>query len=105
MMECDFLEFLQQTVIIEPWTGQNVYAEATYGPGANYSARVQQKVKMIRNAQGQEVVSTAQVYLDGSVSVTTEDRITLSDGTQPLIQAVTSPPDETGAVHHKVVWT
>ena len=105
MMEHDFLDFFQQEVTIKPWTGQNVYAEATYGPGVDYPARVQQKVKMIRNAQGQEVISTVQVYLDGTAPVTVKDLIILPDDTQPLIQAVTSSPDETGVIHHKVVWT
>ncbi len=103
-MERDLLELLQQTVAIEPWSGNNAYGEARYGPGASYPARVQEKVKMIRNAKGQEVVSTAQVYLDGVVPVTVKDRITLPNGTQPLIQAITSSPDETGSNYVKVVY-
>lgn len=104
-MERDFFDFFKQTVTVEPYTGQNQYAEPTYGASVQYSAFVQRKTKLVRDRAGREVVSMAQVYLDGSVNVGVQDRITLPDGSQPVILSVEDLPDETGVSHHKVVNT
>jgi hypothetical protein len=60
---------------------------------------------MTRSTKGKDTVSTAQVYLDGLTPVGPDDRITLPDGTQPLIISIATLVDETGATHHKVVYT
>jgi len=105
MAERDFLEWFKQTVTIEPFIGVNAYAEPQYGLPATYPAFVQRKTKLVRDRTGREVVSTAQMYLDGTVSVGVQDRITLPDGSQPVILSVEVLPDETGATHHVVVNT
>ncbi len=104
-MERDFLEWFGQSVTVEPWVRDDQYGQPVYGAPVSYSARVQEKVKMIRDTQGQQVVSTSQVYFDGSVTVTVKDRITLPDGTQPLILSIGGSPDETGVIDHRVVYT
>jgi len=104
-LEQDFLTWFNQTVTIEPFTGVNAYGEPQYGAAADYQAYVQYKTKLVRNAAGQETVSTAQVYLDGSVNVGIQDRIALPDGSQPVILSIEALPDETGSTHHKVVNT
>jgi len=104
-LEQDFLEWFNQTVTIEPFTGVNTYGEPQYGDSVQYSAFVQRKTKLVRDRMGQEVVSSAQVYLDGSVDVSIQDRITLPDGSQPVILSIEALPDETGSIHHKVVNT
>jgi len=104
-LEQDFLEWFNQTVTIEPFTGVNTYGEPQYGDPVQYSAFVQHKTKLVRDRTGQEVVSTAQVYLDGSVDVGIQDRITLPEGSQPVILSIEVLPDETGSTHHKVVNT
>jgi len=105
MAEQDFLEWFKQTVTIEPYYGQNQYAEPIYGLPIEYPAFVQRKTKLVRSAAGKEVVSTAQVYLNGTVNIDIQDRITLPDGSQPAILSVEVLPDELGNVHHVVVYT
>ncbi|MBW2561268.1 MAG: hypothetical protein JRE40_10505 [Deltaproteobacteria bacterium] len=104
-LEQGFLEWFNQTVTIEPFTGVNVNGEPQYGAAVQYSAFVQRRTRLVRDRAGQEVVSTAQVYLDGSVDVGIQDRITLPDGSQPVILSIEVLPDETGSTHHKVVNT
>jgi len=104
-LEQDFLKWFNQIVTIEPFTGVNAYGEPQYGAAVQYSAFVQRKTKLVRDRMGQEVVSTAQVYLDGSVDVGIQDRITLPDGSQPVILSIEALSDETGNTHHKVVNT
>ncbi|MBC7340893.1 MAG: hypothetical protein H5U02_00305 [Clostridia bacterium] len=103
MAERDFLAWFKQTVTVEPFSGTNAYSEPVYGAPVTYSAFVQRKTKLVRDRTGREVVSTAQVYLDGSVNVGVQDRITLPDGSQPVVLSVEVLPDETGSAHHKVV--
>lgn len=105
MAERDFLAWFKQTVTIEPFIGVNAYAEPQYGVPVQYSAFVQRKTKLVRDRTGREVVSTAQVYLDGTVNIGVQDRITLPDGSQPIVLSVEVLPDETGAIHHRVVNT
>lgn len=69
---------LKQTITItpagsdDPWDPQ---------PGTPYTAscRVQEGVKLVRNANGQDVVSSAQIYLDKLAEITLSDRIAYED--------------------------
>jgi len=104
-LEQDFLEWFNQTITLEPFTGVNTYGEPQYGTAVQYSAFVQRKTKLVRDRIGQEAVSTSQVYLNGTVNVDIQDRITLPDGSRPVILSIEALPDETGNIHHKVVNT
>jgi len=96
--------YLRQKLVVEHFASSNEYDEYTYSEAVEYRARIQQKVKMVRNTQGQEVVSNAQIYLEGKVPITVKDRITLLDGMQPLIQSVSTTPDKYGRDVLKVVY-
>jgi len=104
-LEQDFLKWFNQTVKIESFTSINIYGEPQYGTAVQCSAFIEYKTKLVRDATGQEVVSTVQIYLDGSIDVNIQDRITLPDGSQPVILSIEALPDETGSIHHKVVNT
>ena len=96
--------YLRQKLVVEHFVDSNEYDEYTYSEPVEYRARIQQKVKMVRNTQGQEVVSNAQIYLEGKVPITVKDRITLPDGMQPLIQSISNTPDKYGRDMLKVVY-
>jgi len=96
--------YLRQKLVVEHFVDSNEYDEYAYSEPVEYRARIQQKVKMVRNNQGQEVVSNAQIYLEGKVSITVKDRITLPDGVQPLIQSISNTPDKYGRDVLKVVY-
>ena len=101
---------MADTVTIEPYSGQNVNQENTYGASVSYTCRVVGKRKSVRRPNGQEAVSTAQVYLDRHVAVDPNSRITLPSRftpQQPPILQVESLPDEdgtTGSGSHSVVY-
>jgi len=98
-------EHLQGSVTIAPYASVNDYGEPTYGTGVAYAALVIQKTKMVRDQQGNQKLSTVQVYLDGSVTVTVKDKITLPDSTIPLILAVETFPGLQGVAETRVVYT
>lgn len=104
-MEKALLALLNQVILVESATGVDAYGQSTYGTFVSVPARVEGKNRKVLNAQGNEVVSSTTIYVDGAAVITTSSRITLPDGTKPLILSVESMPDIDGTPHHKVVFT
>ena len=64
----DFADWLDYSVTYYPWTGYDKYGAPTYGTTSTiYCYRVD-TAKLVKNATGQEVVSTHQLYIAGSVN-------------------------------------
>ena len=64
----DFADWLDYAVTYKPWTGYDKYGAPTYGSTSTiYCYRVD-STKMVKNSTGQEVVSTHQLYIAGSVN-------------------------------------
>lgn len=101
-MDAELRELFPHTVTVEPFSTNNAYGEASYGTGVEYLARTETKTRFFRRADGSEVVSVAVTYLADAPTVSTKDRITLPDSTQPPIVAVESMPDEVGTYYTAV---
>lgn len=104
-IEADFTEFYRDAVTVEPWTGQDSYRKPTYGAAVTYRARVVGRRRLARDDQGQEALSTKQVWLLSDANVSPKDRVTLPAGESPQappILEVRRVPDELGA-HHVVL--
>ena len=104
-MDKSLLLLLNQLVAISPATGLDGNGMETYGTSANVKCIIFQKQQLVVNAQGDSVVSTSQIFVDGDTAVTTSSKITLPDGSSPLILAVSTFPDEFGKADHKVIYT
>lgn len=83
-------DLLNQSVTIETFNSMDKYGDCSYNVGVAYAARVERRIKIVRTLQGKEAVSTARVFLDGSLVLDKygRDRITLPDSTQPPILAI-----------------
>lgn len=88
--------WLKQSVTIEPWTGNNGDAD-TYGAGVANACRIVQKSVKQMGGSGEVVVQSTVIVLNGTATVTAKDRITLPDGSKPVILSVNviSGPDGT----------
>lgn len=101
---------MQDTITIEPYSGQNVNQEDTYSAAVTYTCRVVGKRKIVRKPDGQEAVSNAQAWLDRLASIDPRSRITLPSRftpQQPPILTVESLPDEdgtSGSGAHTVIY-
>lgn len=84
------------TVTITPFLDDNSYGEPTYGDAVSYSCLIEKKPKMVRNAQGEEVVSSATVYLTSAPTLSTKDLVTLPDSTTPEILSIGTYPNKDG---------
>lgn len=71
---------LRHRITIEPYLGDSAYGKR-YGPAVeDVPALVSETVKTVRNAEGREVTSTAQVIAEPGLDCPAESRITLPDG-------------------------
>jgi hypothetical protein len=99
------LSLLKQTVTLAPYASQDAYGQVTWGAGVSTPCRIVQKNTKVLNPAGEEVLSTTRIYLDGSVSVTVRDKVTLPDATTPPILSIEDYPGASGTSFLKVVYT
>ena len=91
-----FTGLLPDSVTIEPYTGADGYGAPTFGSAISYKARIEWGPKNVLDAQGQEVVSKARVFIATSNAIDTRSRITLPAGRGPvtppimMVKAVTA---------------
>lgn len=97
-----FLDLMPDDVVWTPLSGRDDYGKPTFGSPVEFAARLVREHKLVRNAAGETVVSTAHVWIGGVPEIGPEDRVTLADGTHPPIVSVERFPDETGPSHTKV---
>lgn len=100
----DVKDLFSDTATWAALTGRDQYGTPTYGSGTAFTARLVRKNSLVRDRQGQEVTSRAHLWLAGSPAIDTDDKITLSDSTVPVIVSVERYQDEHGATHTKVFF-
>lgn len=102
-MPWDWRELMDSVCFLERKTGVNVNAEASYGPRQNIRCRVQGVSVEVRDAQSQTRIASTKVILDGVYGVTPQDKITLPDGSAPVILAVNQFSIGSGAMFEEVL--
>jgi hypothetical protein len=101
----DWLSLAPATVVYRAATVWDEFGKViAYAAPVNYRARVTYSHKRITSrATGQDVVSSIQVWIIGVIpTINVDDRVTLPDGTTPLIVSWDLVSDETGNHHTKL---
>ena len=97
----------RQTVQVALRTGVDGYGEPTYGADVAHTARVAGRHRLVRDARGEQVLSTRTVYFAGAPALDVHDRVTLSTGDvgsteemvrRPALLDVQRLPDDLGGV-------
>lgn len=102
-IERDFKGLMPSSVVVYAMSGLDKYGKRGHAlTGAVYSARVQPVSRMTRDAEGREVAVVGDVYLYGAPTVTTDHKISLPDGSTPVILGVRVVNDDKGP-HHTVL--
>ncbi|MFE3586795.1 hypothetical protein ACFXOY_04640 [Streptomyces niveus] len=71
---------LRHRITVEPYLGDSAYGP-TYGPPvANVPALVAETIRTVRDREGRQVTSTAQIIAGPDLDCPAESRITLPDG-------------------------
>ena len=99
-----FSSMMKQTVTIEAAMGPDNYGQQTLAAGVVYQARVINKLVLVKDNTGREVMSKHQVWLAENPTVTVNDRITLPDLTTPPILSVETYPDDKDDPHHTKIF-
>lgn len=104
---------MKQSIAIANLSGRDGDAMPTYGSATTYQCRLVGKRKMVRNARGEEVVSSQHALLASGVMVLPDAKVTLSTSDvgstedwalHPPIVATARYPDETGANVYTAVF-
>jgi hypothetical protein len=99
------IHWMCESLTIEPATTIHSYGRYSFGTAVNVAARIVPKTQKIIDKNGQDVISSAEIYVDSSATVTVNDRITLPDGTKPIILALQKFRDALGNLKLKVIYT
>jgi hypothetical protein len=102
-IESDYRELFSESASLSAPSGLDKYGKRSFSASpVVVPAHLMSEIILTRSPDGREVVETGKVYLYGAQTVTTDYKITLSDGSTPVILGVDTPHDNIGA-HHTVV--
>ncbi|MGW2292719.1 hypothetical protein [Streptomyces phaeochromogenes] len=76
---------LRHRITVEPYLGVSAYGPRYGPPETGIRALVGAEIKLVRNATGAQIVSTAQIIADPEFSPPTGSRITLPDGRRTIV--------------------
>jgi Txe/YoeB family toxin of Txe-Axe toxin-antitoxin module len=103
----DLRDLFADTVVREPYVSTDRYGAVTYGAAQTWRCRVSNAHRLVRAADGREVVSTVQVLIAGTPGCTVRDRYTLParfTPQQPPALAVKLVSDERGPLYEVVLF-
>lgn len=98
-MEPELAALLNQTVTVAARTARDVYGEATWAAASTYPARVSPRVPLVQDVENDSTPISGMIHMDGDVPITTENQITMPDGSTPTIIRVDKFTDEDGSVY------
>ncbi len=83
--------WLRQKVVVEPFIKNDGRGKPTYGDSRTLACYISGERKMVRDNQGQEVVSMESLFFEGTIdaqAIRSTDRLTMPDGKRPPIIAI-----------------
>jgi hypothetical protein len=97
---------LNQTLTYAPRSSINEYNKPTYGTGVSLQVRTEEVTERITKNGIEELVPITIAYVESKTGtvITSEGKITLTDGTTPPILAVESVRSRLGIVSFYKVW-
>ena len=102
-IESDFLELFSERITLYPPATLDKYGKRSFSAsGVTACAHLVSEVSLSRDQDGREVTETGRIYVYGTPTVTTDYRLVLTDGSEPIIIGVDVPHDQNGA-HHTVI--
>jgi hypothetical protein len=97
--------YLKQSITRYPKTGYGNSGLPTYGSTTSIACLIQYKKVNTMDKNGNDVISNAQIIVDGDTVIDSLDKIALPDGSTPYIIKIDSITDFTGTIHYKMIYT
>lgn len=102
-LDPSFRELFSETVTLYPPTALDKYGKRSFAAsGVSASAHYMAEERLLKSNDGRDVVVKGKLLIYGNVTATTDYRIVLDDGSEPIIVSVDYPHDQDG-VHHTVI--
>lgn len=98
----DFLDLMPDSVQVERLISRASDGTPTFTIPVSYRARVVHKIHNVLGRDNQLVIARGIAWLATTEVVNSDDRLTLSDGTKPLIVLSATIPDEDGPAYTRV---
>lgn len=99
----DFYVMMPHTITVYATSTMDKYGKQAWsGSGTNYRCRLVFDSRMIRDADGREILEAGRAIVYGVAAVTVKDKVSLPSGTSPLVTSVATIKDEVGD-HHTVI--
>lgn len=99
----EFFEMMPHTVTVYGSSTMDKYGKQAWsGTGTEYRCRLVWDQRMVRSTDGREILEAGQAIIYGVATVDVNDRVTLPDGSSPLVTSVEQIKDEAGD-HHSVI--
>jgi len=101
----DWADLMPHTVTYAVPSSRDAYGKITFATGVTYQARVVYKqTRIVNRMNGQDSIATGQVWLHAAILPSIDARLTLPDGSTPIILNWETFPDEDGNHHTKVYF-
>lgn len=99
-----FAEIMNDTIVINAANSTDKYGKRGFATqGTSYTnCRVMTGQKLIKDAQGREVIENGRVIVLGQVAVNIGDKVTLPSGNTPTVILIDDVSDQSGT-HHTVI--
>jgi hypothetical protein len=78
-------DYTGQAVSVETPSTVNNYGEPTWSAPVSYVVRYEARAQLVRDAQGQQVVSSARVFFPATATVSLNSRVTYAGTTYRVI--------------------
>lgn len=102
-IEREFLALMPSTVTVFEKQSRDAYGKPSFAnAGTHLRCRITRSDKKVINADGDEVVEEGRIYVYGTSTITTDDRLILPDSTVAIVLSIATLNDETGP-HHTVI--
>lgn len=105
-IEAEFAEMMLDTILVAAKAGYeggtDLYGRHAYAADVPYRCRLVYEQRILRDKDGQEVVEQGRALIYGVATASVLDRVTLPDGSKPLVTSVDTVADPDGD-HHSVI--
>ncbi len=104
-LDPELVALMVDTITVAPATGRTASGTATFGAPVSLTCKVDWKRQVYPSATGRDVVGRGIVYLPAvHPEITTEDRVTLPDGSSPPLLGVQTFDDEAGPCYTTLIF-
>lgn len=83
-------DYLRQEVSVEALSGTDSYGQPTYSAATSVMARYEARATLVRDPQGQQVISSARVFLPASAAAPVGSRVTYAGATYRVLSLETA---------------